>query len=109
MRRIERQTENSIGKVTLTLRGRVLPIGGVKEKLMAASRLGIKRVLLPLENKRDFKKLEPAIYQNLEVIFVESAKEVLSLALVTPLEPVKNSEKEDLTPFIDSSPDELRI
>jgi ATP-dependent Lon protease len=93
----------------VTLRGRVLPIGGVKEKLMAASRLGIKRVLLPLENKRDFKKLEPAIYQNLEVIFVESAKEVLSLALVTPLEPVKNSEKEDLTPFIDSSPDELRI
>ncbi len=93
----------------VTLRGRVLPIGGVKEKLMAASRLGIKRVLLPLENKRDFKKLEPAIYQNLEVIFVESAKEVLSLALVTPLEPVKSTENEDLPPFIDSPPDELRI
>jgi len=93
----------------ITLRGRVMPIGGVKEKLMAASRLGIKRVLLPLENKRDFKKLEPAIYQNLEVIFVESAKEVLSLALVTPLEPIKNSESEDLPSFIDSPPDELRI
>ncbi|WP_022855914.1 endopeptidase La [Thermodesulfobacterium thermophilum] len=65
----------------ITLRGRVLPIGGLKEKLLAAIRGGIKTVLIPKENEKDLKEINPKILKDLEVILVDNVDEVLKLAL----------------------------
>ena len=66
----------------VTLRGRVMPIGGLKEKLLAAKTAGLKRVLVPLENKSDVEELEEEIVQGLESVYVSDMKEVLKLAIV---------------------------
>lgn len=65
----------------ITLRGRVLPIGGLKEKLLAAKNAGIKTVLVPLENKRDVEEISTEITKGLEIIPVEHMNEVLKIAL----------------------------
>jgi ATP-dependent Lon protease len=65
----------------ITLRGRVLPIGGLKEKLIAAHRGGVDTVLVPKENEKDLKDLPPVIKKNLRVIPVEHMDEVLKTAL----------------------------
>ena len=65
----------------ITLRGKVLPIGGVKEKLLAAHRAGIKNVLLPRENEKDLQDLPQDILEALNVILVETMDEVLQAAL----------------------------
>ena len=65
----------------ITLRGRVLPIGGLKEKLIAAHRGGIDTVIVPSENEKDLKDLPPVIKKNLTIIPVEHVDEVLKLAL----------------------------
>jgi ATP-dependent Lon protease len=65
----------------ITLRGRVLPIGGLKEKLIAAHRGGVDTVLVPSENEKDLKDLPPIIKKNLTIIPVEHMDEVLKLAL----------------------------
>jgi len=65
----------------ITLRGRVLPIGGVKEKVLGAVRAGIRTIVLPKENARDLEDLPPDVRQSLEVHLVEELGEVLSLAL----------------------------
>lgn len=67
----------------VTLRGRVLPIGGLKEKLLAAKNAGMKTVLVPKENKADVEELSAEITKGLEIIPVESMDEVLKYALVT--------------------------
>ena len=66
----------------ITLRGRVLPIGGLKEKLLAAKYAKIKEVLLPAENKPDIQELDKEITDGLTITFVSSMKEVLNKALV---------------------------
>jgi ATP-dependent Lon protease len=69
----------------LTLRGKVLPIGGVKEKVLAAHRAGIRTLLLPRQNERDFEEdVPPELHDELEVIFVATAEEVLQHALQPP-------------------------
>lgn len=70
----------------ITLRGRVLPIGGLKEKILAAKRAGIKKVIMPEENKKDFLEVKEQIKQdlNMEFVFVKSMDEVLKEALVNP-------------------------
>ncbi len=65
----------------VTLRGRVLPIGGLKEKLIAALRGGIRKVLVPQENEKDLKEIPAVIRRNLEIVTVEHMDEVLSHAL----------------------------
>jgi ATP-dependent Lon protease len=65
----------------ITLRGQVLPIGGLKEKLLAARRGGIKIVLIPEENVRDLKEIPDNIKDNLDIRPVASIDEVLSIAL----------------------------
>ncbi len=65
----------------ITLRGKVLPIGGVKEKLLAAHRAGIKNVILPKENEKDLQDLPPEILEALSVSLVETMDEVLQIAL----------------------------
>lgn len=66
----------------ITLRGRVLPIGGVKEKLLAAKNAGIQKVLVPVENERDVKELSTEITRGLEIVPVSRMEEVLEHALV---------------------------
>ncbi len=83
----------------ITLRGKVLPIGGLKEKLLAAHRGGIKTVLIPHENERDLKEIPENIKQELEIIPVKWVDEVIKAALVGNLEKNVASviEKEALT------------
>jgi ATP-dependent Lon protease len=66
----------------ITLRGRVLPIGGLKEKLLAAKAAEISRVLVPAENKKDVEELEEEVTQKIEICFVDSMKEVIRYAFV---------------------------
>jgi len=66
----------------ITLRGRVLPIGGLKEKILAAHRGGIKKVLIPKENEKDLKDIPASIAKQMEIIPVEHMDEVLSHALI---------------------------
>jgi len=65
----------------ITLRGRVLPIGGLKEKLIAALRGGVEKVLVPKENEKDLRDLPPVITRSLEIVLVEHMDEVLAHAL----------------------------
>ena len=66
----------------ITLRGRVLPIGGLKEKLLAAKVAGIKTVLVPVKNKPDVLELDNEITDGLEILFVETMDQVLRSAIV---------------------------
>ena len=66
----------------ITLRGRVLPIGGLKEKLLAAKKAGITTVLVPAENKADVDEMEQEITEGLEICFMESMNDVLEKAFV---------------------------
>jgi ATP-dependent Lon protease len=70
----------------ITLRGKVLPIGGVKEKVLAAHRVGIRTVLLPKDNEKDLADVPPEIQADLVIQFVETMDEVLALALERPLQ-----------------------
>lgn len=65
----------------ITLRGRVLPIGGVKEKLLAAHRFGIDTIILPKENEKDLVEVPEEVRKSLTVNIVETIDEVLALAL----------------------------
>ena len=73
----------------ITLRGIVLPIGGLKEKLLAAHRAGIKKVLIPKENKKDLTEVPEAILKNMQIITVKNVDEVLKVALTKPLKRVE--------------------
>jgi ATP-dependent Lon protease len=66
----------------ITLRGHVLPIGGVKEKSMSAHRAGIKKVLLPIDNKKDIEEIPESVRKELEIVLVEHMDQVLEHALV---------------------------
>jgi len=68
----------------ITLRGRVLPIGGLKEKLIAAHRGGVKRVVVPKENEKDLKDVPKSITSQMDIRFVEHMDEVLGHALIVP-------------------------
>ena len=72
----------------ITLRGRVLPIGGLKEKLLAALRAGIKTVLIPNQNIKDLEEIPQNVKDGLKIIPVTSAEEVLKYALIKPLKPL---------------------
>lgn len=66
----------------ITLRGRSLPIGGLKEKILAAKMAGVKEVLVPLENKKDIEEISDEIKEGLVITFVSNMKEILTRALV---------------------------
>lgn len=80
----------------VTLRGRVLPIGGLKEKLLAALRGGIKTVLIPAENEKDLVEIPDNVKEGLEIIPVKVADQVLDLALTQPLTPIDWKEAEEM-------------
>lgn len=70
----------------ITLRGRVLPVGGIKEKVLAAHRVGIKTIIMPKENKRDIDEIPVNVKKHLEFVLVEHMDEVLKAALVSKSE-----------------------
>tara|TARA_X000000950_G_scaffold285064_1_gene389739 strand:+ start:10411 stop:12816 length:2406 start_codon:yes stop_codon:yes gene_type:complete len=79
----------------ITLRGRVLPIGGLKEKLLAAIRCGIKTVIIPKENKKDLTEIsEEELLSKLKIVFVENAVDVLKTALISKISPIKWNEND---------------
>ena len=82
----------------ITLRGRVLPIGGLKEKLLAALRGGIRTVLIPEENRKDLADIPKNVTQGLKIIPVKWIDEVLDVALVRPLAPDAAAEPSPGTP-----------
>jgi len=65
----------------ITLRGKVLPIGGLKEKLMAAYRAGLNAVIIPSANKKDLDKISDEIKSRLQFVFVEDVRQVLEECL----------------------------
>ena len=86
----------------ITLRGRVLPIGGLKEKLLAALRGGIKKVLIPEENAKDLAEIPDNVKSGLEIVPVARMDEVLNHALVRQPEPIEWTEpdKESAKPAV---------
>jgi ATP-dependent Lon protease len=84
----------------ITLRGRILPIGGVKEKLLAAHRGGIKTVILPAENEKDLAEIPGKIKKNLKIIFVRHMDEVISAAIEMP----EGAKAPDTVPHPDPPP-----
>jgi len=75
----------------ITLRGKVLPIGGVKEKLLAAHRMGLRTVLLPKDNEKDLAEIPQEILSSLTTHFVETMDEVLQFALERPTVPLEHA------------------
>ena len=80
----------------VTLRGRVLPIGGLKEKLLAALRGGIETVLIPQENEKDLADVPATIRNGLKIVPVSHVDEVLALALTQPIEAIEWSDADEL-------------
>jgi ATP-dependent Lon protease len=69
----------------ITLRGKVLPIGGVKEKVLAAHRAGVKNIVLPRDNEKDLADIPKNVLDTLDVHMVSTMDEVLKIALAAPL------------------------
>jgi ATP-dependent Lon protease len=88
----------------ITLRGKVLPIGGIKEKLLAAHRIGVTTIILPRENEKDLADVPKAVLDAMEVVLVEHIDEVLKIALLpptTPAQPEVAGPAEELGPVQD--------
>ena len=83
------------GEVTIT--GQVLPIGGLKEKLLAAHRAGVKKVLIPKENEKDLVDVPKKVKDDIEIVPVETADEVIKIALTKELKPTEWTEVDKLT------------
>jgi ATP-dependent Lon protease len=92
----------------ITLRGKVLPIGGVKEKILAAHRAGIKTVVLPKDNEKDLKEIPESVLEEITVVQVETMDEVLEIALEYPVSGKKNPpEDEAKGKFEDPQPQDV--
>ena len=100
-----RNTVAMTGEVTL--RGKVLPIGGLKEKLLAALRGGIKKVLIPVDNEKDLAEIPENVKEALEIVPVTDVDQVLEHALVeklTPLTPEQIAEFEARLAKVEAGP-----
>ena len=92
----------------ITLRGRVLPIGGLKEKLLAALRGGIKTVMFPRENEKDLAEIPDNVKKGLELIPISTVDEALKRALTKPLVPIEWDEEEHEKKVTSNASDEER-
>ena len=88
----------------ITLRGRVLPIGGLKEKLLAAKVAKIKTVVVPVKNRKDVEEMESEIYEGMEIVYAESMDEVLKTALAHMPEKPKDEPKVEPEAGTDEGP-----
>ena len=104
------KVKSSVGMTgEITLRGRVLPIGGLKEKLLAAKRGGIKTVLIPVDNKKDLVEIPNNILNKLKIIPVNSIDEVISNALVTAPQELNMLDASKITKNEIENPDKSSI
>ena len=90
----------------ITLRGRVLPIGGLKEKLLAALRGGLKTVLIPKENEKDLAEIPDNVKRGLKIIPVKTVDELLGQALAAPLTPLAWPEEGEAEPVLPAQSEE---
>ncbi|MGA8380560.1 MAG: endopeptidase La, partial [Stellaceae bacterium] len=90
----------------ITLRGRVLPIGGLKEKLLAALRGGLKTVLIPQDNEKDLAEIPDNVKRGLKIIAIRTVDQLLGQALAAPLTPVAWSEDGEPPPVIPGTGEE---
>ncbi|MCG8443673.1 MAG: endopeptidase La, partial [Caulobacterales bacterium] len=79
----------------ITLRGRVLPIGGLKEKLLAALRGGVKTVLIPIDNEKDLADIPDNVKEAMQIVPVQTVDEVLGYALSKTLQPITWTEEDE--------------
>ena len=79
----------------ITLKGKVLAVGGIKEKLLAAYREGIRKAIIPVDNRPDLKDLPKVIKQNMEIHLVETMDEVLQIVLTKALPPKPPTERDE--------------
>src|SRR5499433_636866 len=93
----------------ITLRGRVLPIGGLKEKLLAALRGGLKTVLIPKENEKDLAEIPDNVKRGLKIVSVKTVDELLGQALAAPLTPVEWSEDSESEPVVPKQNEERSV
>jgi ATP-dependent Lon protease len=91
----------------ITLRGRVTAIGGLKEKLLAALRSGVKTVLIPKENEKDLADVPENVKSGLTIIPISNADEVLAHALTGPLTPIEWNEDDDVKPVLPTPDGEI--
>jgi ATP-dependent Lon protease len=84
----------------VTLRGRVLPIGGLKEKTLAAKRMGIRKIIVPKRNKKDLEEIPPYIKKDMEFVFADTMDQVLKVALKTGEKAVKAAAGNAPTPAV---------
>ena len=90
----------------VTLRGKALGIGGLKEKLLAALRAGAKTVIIPKENEKDLEDIPDNVKEGLELIFVDNVDDVLKIALTKPLIPIEWDESESVSTSSEISDDD---
>jgi ATP-dependent Lon protease len=89
----------------ITLRGRVLPIGGLKEKMLAALRAGITTVFIPKDNEKDLAEIEEGVKKHLKIIAVAHVDEVINQALAKRPEPIEWTEPpEPVVPTVQPEP-----
>ncbi len=93
----------------ITLRGRVLPIGGLKEKLLAALRGNLKTVLIPKDNEKDLAEIPDNVKRHLTIIPVSTVDDVLKQALTTPLTPIEWNEDDEAATIAAASPEEDEV
>lgn len=89
----------------ISLRGKVMPIGGLKEKLLAAHRSGIKKVLIPVENEKDLVEIPANVKKGLEIVPMTKVDQVLEHALASPLIPLRDDEIEGIAAMNKSESD----
>ena len=94
----------------ITLRGRVLPIGGLREKTMGALRAGVHTVILPKENEKDLAEIDPNVREKLRFVPVETVDAVFASALVLPEKCVPSAPREGYLPVQETAaPGALRV
>ena len=82
----------------ITLRGKVLPVGGVKEKVLAAHRAGLKTIVLPRDNEKDLADIPKAVLDSLKLYMVDTMDEVLGIALAEPIRPTLPAAEDEAVP-----------
>jgi len=88
----------------VTLHGKVLPIGGLREKTMAAYRAGVTTVLVPYDNKKDLEEIDPEVKEKLQLVFCKSVDDVLSVALCKPTAKEENEKLPQMPPMAEKKP-----